>query len=166
MPKLQDNALNTPPEFGSKPVLEKLELLGDALVESLTGSRSKKENLEIATHNFVTEDPKRPTSLPAETIYTEAIDEFNKSATAFIEQLPLFVRARNAYEKALGASAEVRKILDTGDEKIKALMGQLEQGVKIYGVKSPHDTNSNLAKVETIGRSQESIDRMTKIKLP
>ena len=163
MSKLQDNALNAPPEFGSKQMLEKLEALGDALVESLTHSRSKKENLEVATRNFVTEGRKQPISSPAVTTYTAAIDEFNKSAIAFIEHLPHLVRARNAYEKAVTASAEVRKILDTGDEKIKALMGQLEQGVKTYGIKPPPDSNSKPAKVEPIGRSHESIDRISKI---
>ena len=53
MSKQQDNALNAPPEFGSKKMLEKLESLGDALIESLTNNRSKKGNLEIGTQNFV-----------------------------------------------------------------------------------------------------------------
>ena len=157
--KQQGNALNAQPEFGSKKLLEKLESLGDALIESLTNNRSKNGNLEIGTQTFVTEDRKQPTSLPAVTIYTAAIDEFNQSATAFIDHLPLLVRVRNAYEKALTASAELRTILDAGDEKIKTLMSQLEQGVK-NGVKPPPDkNNSKTAKVETIGRSQESINR-------
>jgi hypothetical protein len=160
MSKQQDNALKAQPEFGSKKMLEKLESLGDALIESLTNNRSKKGTLEIGTQNLVTEDPKQPTSLPAVTIYTAAIDEFNKSATAFIEHLPLLVRVRNAYENALTASAELRTILDTDDKKVKTLMSQLEQGVNVHGVKPPPDkNNSKPAKVETIGRSQESIDR-------
>jgi hypothetical protein len=49
--------------------------------------------------------------------------------------------------------------LDADDEKIKTLMSQLEQGVK-NGVKPPPDkNNSKPAKVEMIGRSQESINR-------
>jgi len=162
MSKQQDNALNAQPEFGSKKMLEKLESLGDALIESLTNSQSKKGYLEIGTHNFVTEDRKQPTSLPAVTTYTAAIDEFNKSATAFIEHLPLLVRVRNAYENAMTASAELRTILDADDEKVKTLMSQLEQGVT-NGVKPPPDkNNSKPAKVETIGRSQESINRASK----
>ena len=51
--KQQGNALNAQPEFGSKKMLEKLESLGDALIESLTNNRSKKGNLEIGTQNFV-----------------------------------------------------------------------------------------------------------------
>src|ERR1035438_10191085 len=108
MSKQQDHALNAQPEFGSKKMLEKLESLGDALIESLTNNRSKKRDLEIGTRNFVTEDRKQPASLPAVRIYTAAIDEFNKSASAFIEHLPLFVRARNAYENAMTASAGLR----------------------------------------------------------
>jgi hypothetical protein len=162
MSKQQENALKAQPEFGSKKLLEKLESLGDALIESLTNSPSKKGNLEIGTHNFVTEDRKQPTSSLTVTIYTAAIDEFNKSAAAFIEHLPLLVRVRNAYENALTASAELRTILDADDEKVKTLMSQLsqlEQGVK-NGVKPPPDkNNSKPAKVETIGRSQESINR-------
>jgi hypothetical protein len=157
MSKQQDHALNAQPEFGSKKMLEKLESLGDALIESLTNNRSKKGNPETGTRNFVTEDRKQPASLPAVRIYTAAIDEFNKSASAFIEHLPLFVRARNAYENAMTASAGLRKILDADDEKIKALMSQLEQGVKVYGVKPPPDkNNAKPAKVETIGQSQRS----------
>jgi hypothetical protein len=163
MSKQQDHALNAQPEFGSKKMLEKLESLGDALIESLTNNRSKKRDLEIGTRNFVTEDRKQPTSLPAVTIYTAAIDEFNKNATAFIEHLPLLVTARNAHEKAMTASAELRKILDADDEKIKTLMGQLEQEVNVHGVKAPPDkNNSKTAKVETIRRSQESINRASK----
>ena len=82
MSKQQDNALNAPPEFGSKKMLEKLESLGDALIESLTNSQSKKGYLEIGTHNFVTDDRKQPTSLPAVTTYTAAIDEFNRKRQA------------------------------------------------------------------------------------
>ena len=141
-------------------MLEKLESLGDALIESLTNNRSKNGNLEIGTQTFVTEDRKQPTSLPAVTIYTAAIDEFNQSATAFIEHLPLFLRVRNAYENALTASAELRTTLDADDEKIKTLMSQLEQEVNVHGVKPPPDkNNSKPAKVEMIGRSQESINR-------
>jgi hypothetical protein len=63
------------------------------------------------------------------TTYTDAMNEFTKSATAFIEQIPLFTKARDSYEQAMRASAELRSVLDAGDESLRTLMAQLEQAV-------------------------------------
>ncbi len=41
--------------------------------------------------------------------YSEAVDEFTKNASVLIEQLPLLSKARDAYEQAMKASAELRK---------------------------------------------------------
>jgi hypothetical protein len=59
--------------------------------------------------------------------YTEAVNEFTRNATAFIEQVPLLTKARDAYDKAMKASAEVRKVLDKGEEDLRALMNHLVQ---------------------------------------
>lgn len=89
--------------------------------------------------------------------YTEALNEFAKSATAFIEQLPLLTRARDAYERAVKASAEMRKVLDTGEENLQTLMNQLEQAVNVHGVKPATDRKRpELAKVEAIRGSDEN----------
>lgn len=59
--------------------------------------------------------------------YTEAVNKFTKSASAFIEHLPLLADAKQAYEEATKASAELRRVLDAGDENLRALMLHLEQ---------------------------------------
>ena len=69
--------------------------------------------------------------------YTEAVKKFTKSASAFIEQLPLLAEAREAYEQATRASMELRKVLDSGDENLRTLMTHLEQMANIHLVNVP-----------------------------
>ncbi len=89
--------------------------------------------------------------------YTEALNEFTKNATWFIEQLPLLTKARDAYEQAMRASAELRKVLDTGEENLQTLMTQLEQAVNVHGVKpAPDRKKPEPAKVEAIRGTNES----------
>jgi hypothetical protein len=78
--------------------------------------------------------------------YTEAVKKFTKSASAFIEQLPLLAAAREAYEEANRASAELRKVLDSGDENLRALMSHLEHMANIELVNAPagRTTSSNV----------------------
>ena len=68
--------------------------------------------------------PSTPVSLAA---YTEAVTEFTRNATAFIEHVPLLTKARDEYDKAMKASAEVRKVLDKGEDDLRALMHHLMQ---------------------------------------
>lgn len=87
------------------------------------------------------ESPKKPQPEQAPPVtlgaYTEAVKKFTKSASAFIEQLPLLAAAREAYEEATRASAELRRVLDSGDENLKALMSHLEQMANIHLVSAP-----------------------------
>jgi hypothetical protein len=78
--------------------------------------------------------------------YTEAVKKFTKSASAFIEQLPLLAAAREAYEEATRASAELRKVLDSGDENLRALMSHLEQmaNVQLANVPTGRTGSSNM----------------------
>lgn len=69
--------------------------------------------------------------------YTEAVNKFTKSASAFIEHLPLLAEARRAYEEASRASAELRRVLDAGDENLRALMSHLEQMANVHFLSSP-----------------------------
>jgi hypothetical protein len=81
-----------------------------------------------------------PLSLGA---YTEAVNKFTKSASAFIEHLPLLAEARQAYDEASKASTELRRVLDAGDENLRTLMSHLEQMVNVQlvnGPKTPGDT--------------------------
>jgi exonuclease VII small subunit len=92
----------------------------------------KKEN-EAST-------PRLPASM---TSYTEAVDEFSRHATEFLAYMPLLTKARDAYQRAMEVSAEVRSMLDTGDGTLRTLMAQLEDAVAFHlgkgasGKKSP-----------------------------
>ena len=65
------------------------------------------------------------------TTYREALDEFTRNATALIEHIPQFTKAREAYEQALRTSSELRDVLDIGDQTLRALMTQLEQAANL-----------------------------------
>ena len=64
--------------------------------------------------------------------YTDAVEEFRESATAFIQHLNLLAQARDAYQQAMTASAELRAVLDTGDENLRTLMTQMEQALDLH----------------------------------
>ena len=64
--------------------------------------------------------------------YMDAVEEFRESATAFIQHLNLLGQARDAYQQAMTASAELRRVLDAGDENLRTLMSQLEQALDLH----------------------------------
>ena len=117
--KNQVDAASMPREFDSKQISEspsKMEGEGvshDNLSEQVGPQRIFAEAL-----------PSTPVSMAA---YTEAVTEFTRNATAFIEHVPLLTKARDAYDKAMKANAEVRKVLDKGEEDLRALMNHLIQ---------------------------------------
>jgi hypothetical protein len=89
------------------------------------------------------------------------VNEFTKNATAFIEQLPLLTKARDSYEQAMRARAELREVLDAGEKNLRTLVTQLEQAVNVYGVKpAPDKKNPQPAKVEAITGTDESSGRI------
>lgn len=154
--KKQDDAMGAQPESDSKQTPE-LESLGDALIESLRDSRFEKRDFPVGPQQVLAEDRHPSSSSPTMATYTEALNEFTKNATAFIEQLPLLTKARDSYEQARRAGAELRKILDTGQENLQTLMTQLEQAVNVHGVKSALDRKKpEPAKVEAIRGTDES----------
>ena len=103
-------------------------LLEDALSQfpPINGDYQK-PNLAVASDEVLTKDSSQPLTSPTMKTYTEAVKEFTANATAFIEHLPLLAKARSAYERAMQASTEMRKALDTSDENLRTLMAQLEQ---------------------------------------
>jgi hypothetical protein len=126
-----------------------LASLGDALVESLVNDQFKKENFAVVPQKVLADVHHEPSWSSTMTTYIGAVNEFTKHATAFIEQLPLLTKARDAYEQATKASAELRKVLDAGEENLRTLMTQLEQGVSIQRVNlAPDKKNPEPAKVE------------------
>ncbi len=78
--------------------------------------------------------------LPASmSTYSEAVDEFSKQATEFLTYMPLLTKARDAYQRAMAVSAEVRSMLDAGDKTLQTLMTQLEEAVSVHLAKAPAD---------------------------
>jgi hypothetical protein len=60
------------------------------------------------------------------TAYKEAVQEFSNSATHFLEHLSLLSKARDAYQRAMLVSTELRNTLDAGDEAMRILMAQMQ----------------------------------------
>jgi hypothetical protein len=148
--KKQDDAVGAQPDLPSKQRSD-LASLGDALVESF-----KKGNSAVPQKGS-SEDHNQPSLPPTMKTYTEAVNECTKNATAFIEQFPLLAKARGAYEEAMRASAEMRKLLDAGDDNLRTLMTQLEQGVNIQPVKlAPDKKSPEPAKVERMRGAAEA----------
>jgi hypothetical protein len=73
---------------------------------------------------FAEAQPSTPVGMAA---YTEAVTEFTRNATAFIEHVPLLTKARAAYDNAMKSSAEVREVLDKGEQDLRSLMHHLTQ---------------------------------------
>src|ERR1700730_14860203 len=97
--KKQDDAVGAQPDFASKQKPD-LSSLGDALVESLMDDQFKQGNFAVVPQKVLAEDHNQPLPTPNMKTYTEAVNQFTKNATAFIEQLPLLTKARGAYEEA------------------------------------------------------------------
>jgi len=188
MGKKLDDAVGAQPEFASEQTPD-LKSLRAVLMESLM--EQEKGNVAVGSQKVLDEDHQKelealrvvaklfrgeedrvreaaqptltgqPSSLATMTTYTEAVNEFTKNATAFIEQLPLLTKARDAYEQAMRARAELREVLDAGENNLRTLGTQLEQAVNVYGVKpAPDKKNPQPAKVEAITGTDESSSRI------
>ena len=188
MGKKLDDAVGAQPEFASEQTPD-LKSLRAVLMESLM--EQEKGNLAVGSQKVLDEDHQKelealrvvaklfrdeedrdreaaqptltgqPSSLATMTTYTEAVNEFTKNATAFIEQLPLLTKARDSYEQAMRARAELREVLDAGAKNLRTLVTQLEQAVNVYGVKpAPDKKNPQPAKVEAITGTDESSGRI------
>lgn len=151
--KKQDDAMGSPLELGSKQMPEwPSDSVSEALLEVYLNSQAEKGKSTAGPQRVlpaeVHHQPSTPTTMEA---YTEAVNEFTKNATAFIEQLPLLTKARDAYDQAMKASAELRKVLDAGEEDLRALMTQLAEVLNDHVVKpAPDKKKPELAKLEAI----------------
>ena len=74
--------------------------------------------------------------------YVGAVENFRKSATAFMQHVDLLSQARDAYQQAMTASAELRTVLDAGDENLRTLMAQLEQALTLHMAKPVIDRSA------------------------
>ena len=75
--------------------------------------------------------------MPTWAMYAEAMNKFNRSATAFMEHLHLLTEARTAYQEAMAVGTELRNRLDAGDRTLRGLMAQLEQVVSAHLGEAP-----------------------------
>ena len=156
---------NDDPHRGTQPQLaseEKPDLaaLGDALVQSLMNDEFKKGNLAIVPQMVPSEDQSSPSPSASMQTYTGAVDEFTQNATAFIEQLPRLVKARAAYDEAMRAGAEIRKVLDAEEQNLRTLMTRLERGLGVHDAKPAPDKKSpEPAKVDRMGGADERARR-------
>ena len=86
----------------------------------------KKEDADTWKSENEAGPPRLPSSM---TTYSEAVEEFSKHTTEFLACIPLLIKARDAYQRAMAVSAEVRSMLDAGDGTLRTLMAQLEDAV-------------------------------------
>lgn len=75
------------------------------------------------------EDDMGTQPVPTWAMYAEAMNNFSRSATAFMEHVHLLTEARTAYQEAMAVGTAIRSRLDAGDQTLKSLMAQLEQVV-------------------------------------
>jgi hypothetical protein len=91
--------------------------------------------------------------------YSQAVDEFSKHTSEFLASIPLLIKAREAYQRAMSVSAEVRSMLDAGDETLRTLMAQVEDAVALHLVKPPSDKKKpESIKVEASPAKNETSD--------
>lgn len=69
---------------------------------------------------------------PSMAVYSDAMNNFTKAATAFMDHVHLLTEAREAYQMAMAASASLRNSLDSGDQTLRSLMTQMEQVVSAH----------------------------------
>ncbi|MFZ0200588.1 MAG: hypothetical protein WB523_20265 [Candidatus Sulfotelmatobacter sp.] len=126
--KKQDDAADGQPDSVPNHLPElTLESASETLREAYRSRQAEKAKFGIGAQEIPAAQQSPPAPPTTMATYTEAVNEFTKNANAFIEQLPLLNKARNAYEQAMRANAELRKVLDTGEENLRALMNRLEQ---------------------------------------
>ncbi len=86
--------------------------------------------------------------------YEEAVKDFSTSATEFLGCIPVLTKARDAYERAMKASAQLRKTLDSGDETLRNFMTQIQDAVNFKPDDAPAGEREP-AGDETIKASKE-----------
>lgn len=153
--KKQNDPEGAQPESPSRQQHDAVKLLGDVLSQSPPND-SEKGKVTVASGKALGEDPNQVTNSATMNAYKDAVREFTTNATAFIEHLSLLTKARAAYEKAMRASTEMRRVLDSSDDNLRTLMTQLEQQVSVRDLdpateKKPPET----AKLERMKATEE-----------
>jgi hypothetical protein len=157
----KDDAMNANHGFGSNQMAESPSKAVDQGAMAIPPDSASEKGRSSLGPQRIPGDIRYPPSMPASmaaypanmAAYSEAVNEFTKTATAFMEHLPLLSKARNAYDQAMKASAEIRKVLDTGDEDLRSLMTQLMQAVS---KPVPDKKKPELAKMEARGNDEDT----------
>ena len=152
--KRQDDGADAQlPKVTSKDMFEapemSLESAGETLIEVHRNRTPEKPKETVGPQKIPTTQPSVPTTMAT---YSEAVDEFTKNASVLMEQLPLLSKARDAYEQAMKAGAELRRELDAGDAHLRSVMGHLEQALDV----TPDRKKPEPAKVGTTGANNQS----------
>jgi hypothetical protein len=71
--------------------------------------------------------------------YSAAVERFRNIAGQVIEHLDYLTQTRDAYQKALTASAKLRASLNAGDEILRLLMTNLERALNLSSGKPTLD---------------------------
>src|SRR2546427_12357845 len=99
---------------------------------------------------------------PTMATYSEAMDKFTKSATAFMEHVHHLTQARDAYQEAMTVSTAIRNSLDAGDQALRSHLLQLEQAVNFNLGKPPLDkkrTEPEKADAARAGRDSNGAEK-------
>ena len=85
------------------------------------------------------------------TTYKQAVEEFSLSAAEFLAHIPILTKARDAYQRAMAVSSQLRQVLDKGDETLRLLMSQMEQAsnVQFTAAATPDKKRPEPLKTET-----------------
>jgi exonuclease VII small subunit len=78
--------------------------------------------------------------------YSEAVDEFSQQVAELLPHMPVLTKARDAYQRAMNVSAEIRRMLDARDANLQSLMAQLEEAAAVHSGK----TSSDKKKAESV----------------
>jgi hypothetical protein len=91
-----------------------------------------KKDINVSPEQPTWKKDNLPSTQPTMATYTDAMNQFTKAATAFMEHVHLLTEARDAYQSAMAASTALRNSLETGDQALRSLMIQMEQVVSAH----------------------------------
>ncbi|MGC1625299.1 MAG: hypothetical protein WA735_00460 [Candidatus Acidiferrales bacterium] len=92
------------------------------------------------------------------TTYKGAVEEFSASAAEFLTHIPILTKARDAYQRAMAVSSQLRQLLDKGDETLRLLMGQMEQAANIQFAVASDKKRPEAVKLETTTANGDKAD--------
>ncbi len=92
------------------------------------------------------------------TTYKGAVEEFSASAAEFLTHIPILTKARDAYQRAMAVSSQLRQLLDKGDETLRLLMGQMEQAANVQFAVASDKKRPEAVKLETAAANADKAD--------